>query len=446
MFQAVVGMLSTLGPFLLAIGTILWIGFRSKPDRRWGLIAWGATLLVLPILGMGVMIVGYQIAPLVASPTPGRPLSPGELRSVGTRQLIEQHLPNRIDEPWVWNVLEDRVQTGQMSQQDVDDAIGTLITHIKTTRPKGWDRPLSWQDEFLEAAAAAGLISEPVLLDLCDAFFGPKPLLRPLPRVREGQAGLQIEMEYGSTWSDNAGLPLELLWDVNRVLLDGKPLEVRQTSRHREGWSGYHDGSLPAGDYEMTVEVQCAYVDRAKLIGLQAHRLPVERWPQARKQWKQTVSAPLKVYPADERIVGLSTNSALDPGRSGGVKVERLVVQADEDGKKRIILRLAFSEGLSIPLSYDVSAVLEDQRVNLGSTWVVEQPDRRSTGPGQLQKQIDALDPAVKRADVILTPNPRHIDSRPEVSEIWGEKTIIKDVLIERLDLETAQGAGEPTG
>jgi hypothetical protein len=446
MFQAVVGMLSTLGPFLLAIGTILWIGFRAKPNRRWGLIAWGVALLVLPFVGMGVMIVGYQIAPLIASPTPGRPLSPGELRSVGTQQLIEQHLPNRIDEPWVWNVLAARLHAGELSQQEVDDAIEQLVAHMKTTRPEGWDRPLSRHSDFIKAAVGAGLISEPVLLDLCDAFFGPKPLLRPLPRVREGQVGFQLEIEYGSTWADNSGLPLALLWDVNRVLLDGKPLEVRQASRHFEGWSGRHEGSLPAGDHEMTVEVQCAYVDRTKLIGLQAHRLPVERWPQARKQWKLTVSAPLKVYPADERIVGLSTDSALNPGKSGGVKVERLVVQADEDGKKRIILRLAFNEGLPVPLSYDVSAVLDGQRVKLGSTWVVEQPDRRSTGPGQLQKQIDALDPAVKRADVILTPNPGHIDSRPEVSEIWGEETIIKDVLIERLDLETAQGAGEPTG
>jgi hypothetical protein len=45
---------------------------------------------------------------------------------------------------------------------------------------------------------------------------------------------------------------------------------------------------------------------------------------------------------------------------------------------------------------------------------------------------------------VILTPNPRHIEHRSEVSEIWGEKTILKNVPIERLDLETGQAAEGP--
>jgi hypothetical protein len=284
-FFFVVSLLTTVGPFLAAIGTIVWIGLGHRPDRRWGLVAWGVFLAVMPIVGIGMV--------------------------------------------------------------------------------------------FL-------------------------------------------------------------------VLLDGQPLEVRRNHQDAEDWSGYHDGSLSAGEYQLTVEVECAYVDRDKLIGLNPRDLPAERWPNARKRWKQAVSAPLKVYPPDVAIVRLTKDPGLSPGKAGGIAIERFVVQADAKGKKTIILKLAFDEGLPVPISYDVSVVLGGQTVALGRAWAVEQENRRTASGSQLRKQIDALAPEVTHADVILTPNPRHIEHRPEVSEIWGEKTILQGVRIERLDLEAGQADDQP--
>lgn len=478
-FMGVLSLVSTAVPFLLAIVTILWIGFRHKPawstpicgeckgelretqvdrvancpecganltepkavlymrvqGRRWGLVAWGGVLLVMPVLGFGMLFVAqYFIGP-----------SPSGLRGVSTQELIQQRLPKQIDEPWVWRELAYRLGAGKLSQQEVDDAVKRLISHMKATRPQGWDRPLSWQDDFLKPANQAGKISEPVLFALCDAFYGPKPVVQPLPRVREGQQqGFGIDVKYGSTWSRHSGLGVELLWEVTRVLLDGKPLNVRKNHKHGEQWSGYYDGSLGAGDYEVTVEIQCAYVDPNKLLGQNIHDLPAKLWPKARRQWQLSASAPLKVYTKDVPIVPLTTDPGRDPNKNGGIRVSRFVVQPDRDNSKKVILKTDFSSGLPIPLSCDVAVAFHDQTVELGRLWVVRTENHSASSGTQLQKRLDTLAPTVKYADIILTPNPSHIEHRPEVSEIWGAKIILRGVPIERLDLEVGQSAENP--
>lgn len=478
-FIGVLSIVSTVVPFLLAIGTILWVGFRSKPawstaicgeckaelretktdrvancpecganltepkavlyarlpGRRWGLVMWAGALLLMPVMGMiGMFVAHYFIGP-----------GPSGLRGVSTQELIQQRLPKQIDEPWVWRELEYRLGAGKLSQKDVDDAVKKLISHMKTTRPQGWDRPLNWQDDFLKSANNAGKISDPVLFALCDAFYGPKPIVEPLPRVREGlQQGFGIEVKYGNTWSSHSGLGVELLWEVTQVLLDGKPVSVRQNHKHGENWSGYYDGSLEAGDYEVTVEVQGAYVDPNKLLGQNKHDLPAKLWPKARKQWKSSASAPLKVYTKDVPIVPLTTDPERDPTSAGAIQVSRLVVQADRDDGKKLILKTEISDGLPIPISCDVAAEFHDQTVELGSLWAVRTENRSASSGTQLQKRIDTLDPSVKLADIILTPNPKHIEHRPEVTEIWGEKIILRNTPVERLDLEAGQGVEDP--
>jgi hypothetical protein len=54
----------------------------------------------------------------------------------------------------------------------------------------------------------------------------------------------------------------------------------------------------------------------------------------------------------------------------------------------------------------------------------------------RLQAIVDKLAPEIKSADILLTPNPAAIESRPEVSEIWGKETVLNNVELERLDLE----------
>jgi hypothetical protein len=470
---------ATLGPFLAAVVTIVCLGIRRggvasipicaecrcdlrrmKSDRltncpkcnvnltssnavqfviregsrRWGLVVWGGVLLVTPLLGVVLVFVAER---------PGS-RGPGNLGVLTTRQLIQQRLPSQVDQPWVWKELKSRLDNGSLSQRQVDDAVKELISHMTSTSPGGWDSPLSWQRDFLQAAISSGKLSDPVLFDLCDAYFGPQPVIEPLPRVRETSQGLDIKVEYGTVWTSNSGLGVEMLWQVSRVLLDGEPVELRQHRRSGEDWSGSITGELEAGDHEVTVEVDAAYVDQAKLIGLSADTLPMNVWPKARKRWKHSVSAPLKVYATDDTIVPLTTDPEDDPVTNGGITIDRFVAQADHDGKKKIILRMEFTDVITVPLSCDVAVILGDQEIPLGCQWVAPHENGRSSGGRQLEKRIDTLDPGIEFGQIILTPNPRHIEQRPEVKEIWGKKIVLGGIAIERLDLEAGQGGEGP--
>jgi len=170
--------------------------------RRWGLVMWGGMLLLMPLLGIGFFAI------MTATVRPG----PGGLGVLSTTQLIRTRLPTEVEQPWVWRELQP---------QQVDSAVQAMIAHMTKTRPAGWNQPLTWQRDFVVAARQSGAISEPVLFALCDAYFGPAPVLQPVERIREGKAGLGLQVNYGTVWATDSGLGVTLLWQVDRVLMDG---------------------------------------------------------------------------------------------------------------------------------------------------------------------------------------------------------------------------------
>lgn len=424
LFLVVLMVLSTIVPYLAAIGTILWIGFRS---RRKSLMVWAALLLATPFLGIASqMALRHYAGP-----------SPGGLGFLSTRQVIHERLPQQIDEPWVWRELERRLQAGSLSQTDADAAVSKLIAHLTARRLKSGDEPLHWQQGFLQSAIRAGKISESVQFDLCDAFFGPHPAIQPLPRLREDAPALEIEIVYGSNWSGQSGLGVELAWEVERVLLDGKPLAVKQSHRHGSHWSGRHEGNLNAGDHELAVEVECAYIDQGKLLGRSAPDMPKRLWPPARKRWHQSLSVPLKVYARAAPLVSLVKDPQRQPRSNGGISVERLIVQAGPNDSKTIALKLGQPSDVAIPLSYDVAVTFDNRSVPLGCVWLSrDEKGQISSGSSGLEGKVDGIDPALRQAELVLTPNPQHIEHRPEATEIWGEKIVLPGIPLERWDLD----------
>lgn len=291
MFFAVLRVGATLGPFLLAVGTIIWIGLRGTPRRR-GLAMWGCVLLLTPVLtflAMGLLLPS------------GNPL-----RVLTTQRLISKRLPNQADEPWVWQELERRLTAGDLTKEEVDDAVRELTAHMKRTKPAGWNEPLSWQQNFLKPAIQKGMISEPVFLALCDAFFGPAPTVKmTTPALNEDDARFDIRLEYGTPWSDNSGLDVELVWDIKQVQLDGKPVNLSNVQKHfgRQA-SMTAEAELTPGEHKLEVELECAYVDPARLLGANLDMLTADQWPKARKRWVAKTMVPVQVAPAavDQKI------------------------------------------------------------------------------------------------------------------------------------------------
>lgn len=421
LFRAAMMVLSTAVPFFLAVATILRVGVRT---HRRGLVAWGLTLGVIPFAGFGVLA--------LASSFMGS--APGGLGVLTTSQIINKRLPSQIDEPWVWQELERRLAGGKLKTSDADAAVAALTKHMVTTKPGGWDEPLSWQRTFLRASDDANLVSTQKWIELSDAFYG-KPKLEPLPRLRSGSANLDLRIEFGSTWADHSGLPYKLVWSVKRLSIDGKPVEFDGDSSGDHSWYGRHRGNLKPGKQELTIEIEAAYIEKDKLVGIDINRLPANRWPRPAKRWKQTLTAPLEVFATQDTIVKLTTDPQLDPRKSNAIEVERIVIQPQGQDKTKVVLKVKTGDVLPTPISFDVGIRVGEQDVHVGHTWAIRQPNRGVSGGSNLQEEIEPLDPSVTTADVYLVPNPLHIEEQPDVEVIWGKPIVLRGVPLERFDL-----------
>ena len=207
-------------------------------------------------------------------------------------------------------------------------------------KPGGWDQPLSWQKSFLKSANRAGFIADPTRPRVRRVLRPQAGLETAEPHPR-GAAGFEIEIKYGNPWSQHSGLDVELLWEVERVLVDGESVELRTNHRFHDSWSGHCDKAIFPGEHQVTVEFDCAYMDENKLVGLNRSDLPAAQWPRARKAWKPTISSPLRVYSKDESKVPLTKDRGRNPEKKGGIRVGRCVVQADRGDRRKIVLEIA---------------------------------------------------------------------------------------------------------
>jgi len=119
-------------------------------------------------------------------------------------------LPNELTTPWIWQELEKRIQSGSLSQAEVDDAIQTLISHMKKTNPQGWNGPLHWEGRFIELAAKQKLVSQQTLFDLCDVFYGSRPTLDHFSGMPGFRGNHRLGVEFGNQWVFHSDLPISL--------------------------------------------------------------------------------------------------------------------------------------------------------------------------------------------------------------------------------------------
>lgn len=471
----ILGLIVMVGPLLLAAGTVIWLGVRGKPrwsapscrqcgydlrgrdpgrvtncpecgadltgdtavlfirhGRRWGLVVWGIALLLMPFVGGGgLSVLAYYME--------SRQVHPHNLASQTTGTILAQIQNNPQRGSWTWDELADRIKAGRLSQQQVEIAMGHLIAHMKATKPNGWKSTFHWQDDFLKAAEQAGLLSDQVLFDFADAYYGPGPIIDPFDRLRSGETRLSLDISYGSPWEFPLGL--DLYWDVKRVTLNGQAIEVQAHHVSEDDWYASTTQSLRPGDYEVTFEIECALIDSVKTIGLD-HDTPSSKWPKAKKRWSRTVSRPLKVYSLEDEIVGLTTDPKLDPTSLNGVSIKRAVVQPKGDGKQMLV-DINVATPYSVALSFDVYVLIDKRIVGTGRMFCFSRGGNSSTNSGSRQTiKLGGIAPTDTHADIALVPNESHVERYPQVVEVWGKEIRFKDVPIERLDLE-AEGGGE---
>jgi hypothetical protein len=84
--------------------------------------------------------------------------------------------------------------------------------------------------------------------------------------------------------------------------------------------------------------------------------------------------------------------------------------------------------------------------VSCGEFWYCRTA-KGSAGSGrELSASLEALDPQMREADVVLTPDPALIEPQPGVDRVWGREVVFKHVPLVRQDLAGLPPEATPTG
>lgn len=296
---------------------------------------------------------------------------------------------------------------------------------------------MHWSSDLLNELPKRGLIPEAAALRFLQAFHGD-PSCEPLPRLRETANTLNLTFDWRNTWHHEL-FGFVLLNEMHSITIDGQPADWS----HSSGWSWNRDNyygtvqlpELAPGKHTLKCEIDSALVADKDMVGL-ADEAPSQDWPPAKKRWTRSFQAELKVYSKDAQIVSLTQDPALDPVSSGALSVKQVVVRRKGDGASAVVL-FNIGDKLPVPISFDVTLCVGGQTANCGNFWSAKGTPGHSNSQGgtELKADIDLLDPQVKEAEIILTPNPGPVEPLAGVERIWGKEVKFSHVPLTRYDI-----------
>ena len=418
----------TVLPFVLAIITLFAVA--TKVDNKRGLRVWALLLALTPLLGgLCIPLFSYLQQQGLQQPTVAR-ASPSDYPNIATSLLISKYLPPKVGEPWVWNELEARIRNRKLSPEEAEDALQVFIDHMKSSKPGGWAQSLPWQRQFLEDGQKNNLFSDEKMVQFLDAYF-TKPTVD-LRRIRENSKKLPFNIRVNGGWSDSV-LGYSLLWNVKSVTIDDQVVKTKVQHRHRNDHRAVYENSLASGDHELKIVLESAYIEKAKLVGLDPWKLKSSSWPRAFKSWEETIVVPFKVYPEDDQIIQLSKDPLNDPREH----ITCSLIAQNENETKKMVLQIKIDSDVPISCSFEVKAIVGDgQEIPLGHTYRAKRTNSSSVGGTERAVRLDELSPEIRAADLVLKPYPHAVERFDDVEEIWGRTIVIKNVTIERYDLE----------
>lgn len=406
---------------------IRWGANRRRPRLMWT----GAAVAAIPLLLVAAMAVGASFG-----------VRPGQIPR--SNSAVIASLRTTANQPWEWQELQRRYRSGALSNEEAARAIDQLIASLAAS-PRPGQQPLHWADDFLEQVDRAGAVSDEQYARLAQAFYGTKPLVR-VSRTAKHGTRLRFSVDFGGSWN----LPgVEVVKALRAVkLADGRELALR-TEYDAEGPKPNPDrfsggGAFPLegkvlldlqpGEHTLTFVVDAGVLKSGTLPQVaQGQPGQARHWPRGRARWTMEVPVRVKVVPAGESPVTLVTDAEFDPQKGGIVKVTRAATVRTDTGP-RLMLDLEFGR-LPVAVSFDVIARVAGQEVPLGGH--VRSEEGRSWQAPHAHT-FDALPPDVKSLDVILRPNPAHAENVAGVDRIWGGEIELKNVRLERHDLDTA--------
>jgi hypothetical protein len=295
-----------------------------------------------------------------------------------------------------------------------------------------------WVGNLLDDLDKRHLVAETNALGLLVARSGA-PTLEPLPRVRENEGPFQLVCKLRSPWN-NRLFGFELLNAMLSVSVDGRQVSARDVFGTNWNHQQYV-GELPpqpTGKHHVRCEVESALVSAADLAGL-APDAPPGDWPPTRRRWTRVCEGDFVVCAADAEIVGLTVDPAFDPVAGGLLSVGHVIIRL-KGGQPTAFVPFNAHPKPGLPVSVDVTLRLAGQSFECGTLWAEKRADGSSaSGGSEFTAVIGPLDPQIREAQILLTPNPKAIDSHPGVDLIWGREAVFSHVPLSRQDLPAAK-------
>ena len=415
------------GADLTAPEAIRWGDYRKQPRMMWT----GAAMIALPLV--------LAAAAIVTTAAGVR------LDQIRTNKQIIASLPQTANQPWDWQELDRRRASGLLGKEEMGQAIDQLIASLNAQGGSG-NQPLTWSQTFVENSLQAGAVSDEQFLRLAKAYYG-QPKITMSSRVRSG-APARFEIVFGGHW-DLPGVEfVKALRSVKSK--DGKSLVAIADDDHQARHSGKKPdpdqlsatGSwdlrgdvtieLPPGEQTLTFTLEAGLLRSGTKPQIASGKPGQPRhWPKGPGRWTVDVPVTVTVVPPNESPIGLVTDPANDP-QTAGWSVKSARVTKTGDGSR---LTVEFQRGRPpVPVSFDVFARVSGAEHPMG--WVVVGADRSVSGSHHVDFK-PVLPADVKTVDVILRPNPAHAEQVPGITEVWGKAFELKNIRLERYDLET---------
>ncbi len=419
-------------PLLWAVNFGFCCVLQHLGGRR-ALVGWGvAGTLIAGVLGLALPTV-VVFMPL--RHTIEQVNSPEALRRMRTPDVIGAGIADP-GQPWAWQELERRAKAGRLMPADATQLLEGLTTWLRREHSDGYQGTLPWLNSLLMEINRHELANEWKAIDFLVAFHG-NPVCEPLPRVRVGQRAAELVCRWAAP-QPPISFGIKLLNEMRTITVDGLPVTWRGHSAYCDMPSFGAELELPllaAGRHVVRCEMVSALVSSDAAVQL-PHRAPSKEWPPSKSESIRSCEAELNIYPEDAVLVSLTTDPALDPVANGLIAVKTAIVRAKGSGVT-LVVRLEeekWAGGPRFAAAFDVQVRLGDARHACGSFWWEQDGEHRTSG-GVLGAELPSLDPRIREADFVLTPNAKMVEGRPGVDRIWGREVVFRHVALDRQDL-----------
>lgn len=360
--------------------------------------------------------------------------SPQKLRKLPTAQLIEVSLAKPIS-PWGWQALENR----PLTQSDAERIMEGMTAWVQREASNNSSPPLNWADRFLLHLEKRGLLRDEQKIQFLVALHGNIRPEEPLTRLREGTDWVQLMAECRYIWNHTL-FGFEMMNALQSVTLDGQPVKAENHSNYWNVQDLNVTVPLPAlmlGKHTVKLEVLSALVAKEDLAGLASSAPPAE-WPPAKKRWLRSAETELVIYPRDAVIVSQTEDPAFDPVSSGSLAAKSIILRP-KGNKTQAVLSFKMTDTLPLSISFDVALRISGQTTPCGQLWSAKRGTGRTGSGGELTAELVRVEPELKEAEIILTPNPTPVEPFAFVDRIWGREVVFSHVPLIRQDVPGAE-------